>query len=124
MATNYEAKLKLSNFIDSRIMELEDNDGNLEDCLVIPIEKNGLVVSKTNNVYCTAFVNEKTYDTADGYSFYIKQKTNPAHVAKLDSLGYKTPYLGYMKRSTFAPKFQSDNRYGYNKRVKNTLEED
>lgn len=119
MATNYLAKVKLSNFIDARMHELEDNDGNMEMCLVIPIEKNALEVDKDKNVYCEMFVNEKTYDSRDGYSYFFKQKTNAKHVAKLDSLGYKTPYLGYMKISKFAPAFQSENKYRFSQRVKN-----
>ena len=116
MAKNYEARLKLSNFIDSRLQELEDNDGNMEMCLVIPIEKNSLDITKHNDVFCSMFVNEKTYETKDGYAYYFKQKTNSNHVAKLDSLGYKTPYLGYMTLSKYSPRFQSNI---YNKKVKN-----
>lgn len=122
MATNYEASLKLTNFIDAAVKELEDNDGNREMCLVIPLEKNGLNVSCNGHVYCNMFVNEKTYETGDNNSYYFKQKTDRNHLAKMDSLGYKTPYLGVMHRTFYKTNSQSNNRYGYNQRVKNLVD--
>ena len=119
MATNYEATFKMTNFIDARVKELEDNDGNKEMCVVIPLEKNGLKVEKSGHVYCKLFVNEKTFESGDNNSHYMRLKTNYKHVEKMDSLGYKTPYLGTMRPSFYAGKYQSDARYGYNKKVKN-----
>lgn len=117
--TNYIAHLKLTNFIDARVMELEDNDGNFEQCVVIPIEKNALRVTDKNNVYCDMFVNSKTYDTGDNLTHFFKLKTTHEHVAKLDELGYKTPYLGGMAISKYDYQFKKYDYSKIGKKVKN-----
>lgn len=114
---NYELALKLSNFIDARIADVEDNDGNMEQCLVIPMEKNGLFETKLKNVFCHIFVNEKFFDSNDDNTHFLRLKTNDNHRAKLDSLGYDAPYLGVMKPSKFKPLQQ--HKYSFNQKVKN-----
>lgn len=107
MAQNYEMRVKLSNFIDSRIVEQEDDNGVMEKGIFIPIDKNALYVNDHNCVYFSAFVTEKVSNTGDNASHYIKQKTNREHIAVLNSLGYKTPNLGSMWEKNYRPKFQS-----------------
>lgn len=117
---NYELVMKISNFIDTRIMDLEDNDGNTEKCLVIPLEKNGMNVSSNNHVYCKFFVNERTYGEGKA-THYLRVKLSKKVVAKLEALGYKTPYMGLMFRSIFKTSYQDPNYYRNNSidRVKN-----
>lgn len=115
MAQNYEIRVKLSNFIDSRIIEQEDDNGVTEKGIFIPIEKNALYVNEHKCVFFSAFVTEKVTNTGDNASHYIKQKTNKQHVAMLDSLGYKTPNLGSMWEKNYNPRFQNNetrNTYG------------
>lgn len=107
MAQNYEMRVKLSNFIDSRIVKQEDDNGVMEKGIFIPIDKNALYVNDHNCVYFSAFVTEKVSNTGDNASHYIKQKTNREHIAALNSLGYKTPNLGSMWEKNYRPKFQS-----------------
>lgn len=106
MAQNYELRVKLSNFIDSRIIEQEDDNGVTEKGIFIPIEKNALYVNDHKCVYFSAFVTEKMSNTGDNATHYVKQKTNKQHLAMLDSLGYKTPNLGSMYASSYKPRFQ------------------
>lgn len=108
MAQNYEMRVKLSNFIDSRIVEQEDDNGVMEKGIFIPIEKNALYVNDHKCVYFSAFVTEKISNTGDGASHYIKQKTNKEHIATLNSLGYKAPNLGSMWEKNYNPRFQKD----------------
>lgn len=118
MATNYEMNINLSKFLDARIIENEDNAGVSELGIFIPIAKNNLTQYR-GNVYFNAFVTEKMYDTGDGKSHYIKQKTTKEHVQKLNDLGYETPYLGGLKpQNKYSPKFQNDSKYQQGK-VKN-----
>lgn len=117
---NYELVMKISNFIDTRVVDLEDNDGNIEQCIVVPLEKNGMRVSNNNNVYCKFFVNERTY--GDGTAtHYLRVKTNKKLVAKLADLGYQTPYMGLMFPSNFKTSYQSNSYFRNNStdRVKN-----
>jgi hypothetical protein len=120
---NYEALLKLSNFIDARLMDIEDNDGVMEQCLVIPIEKNSLVVTRYKTVYCDMYVSEKTFGCSDDNTHYLRQKLTKANREKLNKLGYKAPYLGSMKPSKYKPLYQTDTKYGYERKVK-ILEDD
>lgn len=114
---SYEGIFKLSNFIGSRAIELEDDNGIMEMCLVIPIERNGLVVTSNKNVYCKFFINENRFDKTDKSTHYFRQKSNDSHRAKLSSLGYEMPYLGSMKPSKFNSKFSYNPLR--NKKVKN-----
>lgn len=120
MAQNYEMRVKLSNFIDSRIIEQEDDNGVREKGIFIPIDKNALYVNDHNCVFFSAFVTEKIANTGDSASHYLKQKTNKQHVAMLDSLGYKTPNLGSMWEKNYRPRFQNKQNSDYrgNARVK------
>lgn len=107
MAQNYEMRIKLSNFIDSRIAEMEDDNGIMEKGIFIPIEKNALYVNEYNNVYFSAFVTERISNTGDNATHYIKQKTNKSHVERLNELGYKAPNLGSMWEKNYNPRFQN-----------------
>lgn len=117
---NYVAKIKLSNFLGSKVVDLEnDETGELEKGIFIPIELNSLFLTPRNQVIAWAFVNEKLHDTGDGFSHYLKLKTDKYHIKKLNDLGYETPYLGSMKTSTFFTKSQELIESGIIGRVKN-----
>lgn len=115
---NYEGIFKLSNFIGTRMIELDDDNDVLELCLVIPIERNGLIVTKNNNVYCKMFINETQYDKGDSSTHYFRQKSNDNHRKKTSALGYDMPYLGTMKPSRFINR-QFGNKFRFNQKVKN-----
>lgn len=115
---NYELLIKLSNFVDARLMDIEDNDGVMERCLVIPIEKNSLIVTRFKTVYCEAYATEKTFACSDNNTHYLRQKLNKASREKLERLGYKPPYMGSMKPSRYKPLYQTDIKYGYEQKVK------
>jgi len=117
---NYVAKIKLSNFLGSKVVDLEnDETGELEKGIFIPIELNSLFLTPRNQVIAWAFVNEKLHDTGDGFSHYLKMKTDKHHVELLDKLGYKAPYLGSMKTSTFYTQNQAKYENMNSDRVKN-----
>jgi hypothetical protein len=119
---NYEGMIKLSNFIGSKIIEVDDGDGHKEWCLAIPMDRNGLVETKNHNVYCKVFINEQAYDTGRGNTHYLRQKTNDSHRKQLESLGYDTPYLGTMRPSNHKLAYQEKYRFRYNQKVKNIEE--
>jgi hypothetical protein len=92
-------RLKLTNFIGSKIVELENDDGFMEKGLFIPIDRNELYKNERNDIFIQAFVNEKTTNTNDGASHYIKQKVSKSHLAVLRDLGYESPVLGVLFES-------------------------
>lgn len=105
---NYFLSFKLTNFYGSRVETLEDEDGNKEECVVIPLKRNGLKVSDANGaVYVNAFVNEKV-QTHDKHTHYITQYCVRDHLSYLRELGYPAPRLGYMDKSVYKPSFQDE----------------
>lgn len=99
MAT-YEATFYLNNFFGAREVVCENEYGEDELCLAIPIERNGLVKGTTGKWVTFGFVQEM--DCPSGaFTHQIKQKTNPAHLRWLESQGLEPPYIGRMKPTKF-----------------------
>lgn len=111
---NYTIQLKLSNYLGSRIMPIENEDGFIEDCLVIPLKINDLSVSKSKNVYGKAFMTRSMNGNIKGWSHYLRMKVGREAYDKMLSLGYSVPYLGNAKPSSW-----DLNLINTNERVKN-----
>lgn len=107
MANNYCMTINLTAFIGSKVIEVEDENGIPEKGVFIPIDKNELYQSH-GRVFFGAFVTEKTYNTGDNKSHFVKQRVTGDHIKKLASLGYKCPYLGSLYPTSFTPNFQLD----------------
>ncbi len=113
MAQNFCMTINLMAFIGSKVIEVEDENGVLEEGVFVPIAKNELYKSH-GRVYFGAFITEKTYNTGDNKIHYIKQRVSKEHLAKLTSLGYKCPFLGSTYKTAYTPMFQVDDskRFG------------
>lgn len=95
-------KIKLTNFFDARIIEDEDLEGHIEKGVFIPLDKNGLVISKHNVVNAYAFVNKAMAASEEGWSHYVQLKMRKELVEKMQSMGYKKmPYLGNIKPAAY-----------------------
>ena len=106
---NYFMSFKLTNFFGSRVERLENENGDVEECVVIPLKRNGLKVSDANNaVYVNAFVMAKSM-RHDKKSHYITQYCIKEHLANLRELGYEAPKLGYMELSAFKSAQNNDS---------------
>ena len=106
MAT-YEMTFYLSNFIGSRVVTQEDENGNLEEGLFIPIERNALIRAKHNKYLTWGLVQELDVPLF-GFSHRVMHKTNPAHVKKLQEQGMEVACIARMKPTNFyhrKPKF-------------------
>ena len=99
MAT-FEGTFYLSHFIGAREVICEDENGEKELCVAIPVERNGLVRSREGRWMTFGFVQE--LDNPNGaFTHYVKQKTNPAHVKWLESQGLESPMIGRLKPTKF-----------------------
>lgn len=101
MAT-FEATFYLSNFIGAREVMCENEYGEEELCLAIPIDRNALVkaVAGSGGWMTYGFVQE--LDVPSGaFTHMVKQKTNPAHVKRLESQGLDSPMIGRLKPTKF-----------------------
>ena len=103
---NYLIKLKLSDYINSRVIEVENDDGEKEKGIFIPLDINNLFVTVRNTVISWVFATQKMYDPIDNMSHYLKMKVDKSHKDKLKQLGYDPPYLGGMKETRIMTDYQ------------------
>lgn len=114
---NYELRLILTKFIDSKIIEVENADGMTEEGVFIPIERNCLYRKDNGAIEFAAFVTENIHSPNDRRSHYVKLKIPKEDVFKLKELGYEPPYLGSMRITH--PTFEKrDKFYNNSYRVK------
>ncbi len=98
---NYILKFVLTNFHGSQIKMVENENGDLEECVCIPLERNDLKKNKKNQVTAYAFMTKAIFSNAWGWTHYLKQKVNPNFLKKMGSLGISCAYLGNAKDSNY-----------------------
>lgn len=99
--TNHLAKIVLTNFFGAEVKNVETEDGHLEKCVVIPLDRNDLKVDRKGAVCAYAFVNKTVLSSKFNWSHYMQLKASRDFVKKINALGYKTPYLGNIKDATY-----------------------
>lgn len=98
---NYIVKFVLTNFLHTRIMKVENEDGELEECVCIPIDRNNLKKNRKNQVSAYAFMNETKTANMYGWTHYLQMKSDPNFLKKINSQGYKNVYLGNAKNGNY-----------------------
>lgn len=98
---NYILKINLTNFHGSRIAMVENENGDLEECVCIPLERNDLKKNRKNQVNAYAFMTKAIFSNSWGWTHYLKAKVNPNFLKKQDSLGLRNCYLGNAKDSNY-----------------------
>lgn len=93
---DYKIVLELSKFIDSRLIEIQnDETGGCEQGIFIPTTINGILVSKRNKVYVCLLAREKKNRISwDTHSLTIR--FNKGDYQRIKELGYLAPYVGNM----------------------------
>ena len=92
----YKGSINLCKFLDARVIVDEDDNGIAEKGIFIPIEKNNLY-TRDGNVYLSLFIFPTIKAKFKAVSHFITQYVSASHYDKLKSLGYRAPFLGYMK---------------------------
>ncbi len=116
---NYVAKIVLTSFFGAQIKEVENEYGNLEKCVCIPIDRNNLRIGRTGKVSAYSFVTRCRNANIAGWSHYLKMKSSPDFVRKMNELGYEMPYLGNLKPSHYIV-----NRDSYEQKLVKVRQED
>lgn len=106
MFNNYTLRILLTNFLGSRVMDVENQDGIMERGVFIPMDMNGLHETNRGNVAFYAFVTERMTACLDGSSHYIKLKMNADSLKRINDMGYETPFIGSMRPSSIKPSCQ------------------
>ena len=114
---NYDLAIKLTNFFGARLMSIENEEGSFEECLVIPLERNGLKPSPSKNVYANVYMTKTMNGCVKGWTHYLRMKVNKNTYSKLKGLGYDIPYLGNAKPSSW-----TENLSVKDYKVKNILD--
>lgn len=98
---NYVVKLVLTSFWGGRTQLVENENGDLEECVCIPLDRNDLKKNKRGQVTAYAFMTQATRANMYGWTHYLKPKVNPNFLKKLNEQGYANPYIGNAKKGNF-----------------------
>ena len=125
MFKNYTMRMVLTNFIGSRVIDFDNEDGIIEKGVFIPFDMNGLHETERGNVAAHFFVTERMTATKDGSSHYIKLKMPKESLDRINDLGFETPFVGSMRPSSIKPSYQLDYEKGGGKvRIKDYFNEE
>lgn len=94
-------KFVLTSFFGARLEYVPDENGNMEKCVCIPIDRNNLYVCDNGKVSAYAFVNKTRNANMHGWTHYLRMKCQPNFVKKITELGYEVPYLGNLKPANY-----------------------
>ena len=94
-------KFVLTSFFGARLEDVPDENGNMEKCVCIPIDRNNLYVCDNGKVSAYAFVNKTRNANMHGWTHYLRMKCQPNFVKKITELGYEVPYLGNLKPANY-----------------------
>lgn len=98
---NYIIKFVLTNFFGSRVQMVEDENGEMEECVCIPLERNDLKKNKRGQVTSYFFMTKSDCASMYGWTHYLKQKVNPEFLKRMDEWGWKLQYMGNAKESNY-----------------------
>lgn len=105
----FEMTFYLSNFFGARTVVQEDENGEPEVGLFIPIDRNALVQTDNGGWLTWGFVQEQDIPIC-GFSHRVIHKTNPANVRALKEKGLEPPLIARMKPTKF---YHRKRNYGY-----------
>lgn len=94
-------KFVLTAFHGACVKDVENEFGDLERCVCIPLDRNDLRVGETGKVSCYAFVVPCRNANRFGWTSYIKHKVSNRFVEKCKDLGFSPPYLGNLRPSNY-----------------------
>lgn len=99
MAT-YEMTFYLGAFRGARVIEQENEYGEMEYGVFIPIERNGIVMTNNNHPLTWGFVQELDVPQR-GFTHRVLQKTNPAFMKNMTKQGESPILIARMKPTRF-----------------------
>lgn len=98
---SYILRVVLTNFLGARVVEVEDENGDICPHVCIPMYKNNLKKGNNGSVSAYLFMTKSTIPDRFGWTHYLKPKTSTAHVQKINEMGYKVPYVGNAKEQNY-----------------------
>lgn len=94
--------INLLKFIDARVLTIEeDENGERVDGIFIPIQKNGVRVTK-RSAYAQSYMTPLRYTSDKHHSHYLRMQLPKNDYFKyVKDLGYSAPVLGYAVPTAF-----------------------
>ena len=109
---NYVLKLSLTKFLGARVCDVENENGEMEQCVCIPLDRNNLKKNPNGHVSVYLFMAKTTVANIYGWTHYLKMKLDPNFIKKINELGIDNPFLGNAKlKSYVAFKDAYDNKF-------------
>ena len=98
---NYVLKLSLTKFLGARVCNVENEYGEMEECVCIPLERNNLKKNPNGHVSVYLFMAKTFVANIFGWTHYLKMKLDPNFIKKIKDLGYDNPFLGNAKLQNY-----------------------
>lgn len=109
---NYVLKLSLTKFLGARVCDVENELGEMEQCVCIPLDRNNLKKNPNGHVSVYLFMAKTFASNMYGWTHYLKMKLDPNFIKKINELGLDNPFLGNAKlKSYVAFKDAYDNKF-------------
>ena len=109
---NYVLKLSLTKFLGARVCHVENENGEMEQCVCIPLDRNNLKKNPNGHVSVYLFMAKTLTANLYGWTHYLKMKLDPNFIKKINELGLDNPFLGNAKlKSYVAFKDAYDNKF-------------
>ena len=109
---NYVLKLSLTKFLGARLCDIENENGEMEQCVCIPLDRNNLKKNPNGHVSVYLFMAKTLTANLYGWTHYLKMKLDPNFIKKINELGLDNPFLGNAKlKSYVAFKDAYDNKF-------------
>lgn len=99
---NYIVRLVLTSFFGARMHDVIDENGNMEECLCIPLKRNNLKKNAINGkVSAYFFMTQISTPSQYGWTHYLKMKCDPDWLKKQRELGWDLKFAGNAKRGNY-----------------------
>ena len=98
---NYVLKLSLTKFLGARVCDVENENGEMEQCVCIPLDRNNLKKNPNGHVSVYLFMAKTTVANIYGWTHYLKMKLDPNFIKKINELGLDNPFLGNAKLKSY-----------------------
>lgn len=98
---NYVIKLCLTKFLGARVADVENENGDIETCVCIPMDRNNLKKNPNGHVSVYMFMMKTNKANVFGWTHFLKMKLDPTFIRRINDLGIENPFLGNAKLKSY-----------------------
>ena len=94
----YRIRILLTNFLRARIQEVENEHGDIEKCVCIPIDDNKIYVTKGNSAIVDVEMIKTNIQSRFGWTHGVRQVPYSSLLDAYKSHGLALPFIGSAKK--------------------------